>query len=70
MADDFVNSSQLGSAYASSDNNQLITSCISALSSGEFMIIRNNNGSIGTLIYSWNNSDGWSSEGAGPDPGE
>ncbi len=69
-ANDFVNSSQLGSAYASSDNNQLITSCISALSSGEFMIIRNNNGSIGTLIYSWNNSDGWSSEGAGPDPGE
>ncbi|MCK4540294.1 hypothetical protein KAU09_04030 [Candidatus Parcubacteria bacterium] len=65
-ADDFVNSGILGSAYASADNNQLITGCIGALSSGEFVVIRNNNGSAGTLVFSWDAGDGWTSEGAGP----
>ncbi len=65
-ADDFVNSSILGGSYASADNNQLITGCIDALSSGEFIVIRNNNGSAGTLAFSWEPSGGWTSEGSGP----
>ncbi len=68
-ADDFVDSTQLGLAYASSDNAQLITGCIGSLSGGEFIIVRNNNGSSGSLLYSWNPIDGWISENSGPDSG-
>ncbi|MCK5319840.1 hypothetical protein KAJ61_00440 [Candidatus Parcubacteria bacterium] len=65
-ADDFVNSEILGASYASADNNQLITGCIGALSDGEFVVIRNNNGSAGTLAFSWDATGGWTSEGSGP----
>lgn len=68
-ADDFVNFTQLGSSQSDATNNHLITSCVAPLSGSEFMIIRNNNASDGTLVYSWNPVDGWTSEGAGPDPG-
>ncbi|RLC36420.1 hypothetical protein DRH27_05250, partial [Candidatus Falkowbacteria bacterium] len=68
-ADDFVNSYQFGSAFNSAVNNQLITGCAAALSGGEFFVVRNNNGSNGTLVYSWNPSGGWTNEGVGPDPG-
>jgi len=69
-ANDFINSSQLGSSVASADNAQLITGCMASLSSGEFFIVKNNGTSAGTLAYSWNPIDGWVTENAGPDPGE
>jgi hypothetical protein len=68
-ADDFVNSLQLGNSYAAVTNNQLITACIFSLSGGEFVVARNNNGSDGSLIYSWSGVDGWTTEAAGPSPG-
>jgi hypothetical protein len=68
-ANDFVNSTQLGTAHASAVNNGLITGCLAALSGEEFFIVRNNNGANGSLIYSWNAADGWVSEGSGPNPG-
>ena len=68
-ANDFVGTSTLGAAEADATNNQLITGCIGALSGGEFMVVRNNNAANGTLVFSWNATDGWSEEGAGPNPG-
>jgi len=68
VANNFVNTSQLGSAQNSTTNNNLITACLGSLSGGEFVAIRNNNASDGTLVYSWNSGSGWTSEGAGPDP--
>jgi hypothetical protein len=67
-ANDFVNATRLGSAEADALNNHLITGCIAPLSGGEFMVVRNNNASAGTLVYSWNPVDGWVTESAGPDP--
>jgi len=68
-ANDFVDSTQLDTSYASTDNNQLLTACIAYLSDGEFVVIKNNNGTSGTRVHSWNPIDAWTSEGAGPDPG-
>ncbi|MCK5211523.1 hypothetical protein KAJ89_02365, partial [Candidatus Parcubacteria bacterium] len=68
-ADDFVGSTKLGATSTSAVNAELITGCLAALSGNEFVAVRNNNTSDGTLIFSWNSVDGWSSEGPGPDPG-
>ncbi|PLX21209.1 hypothetical protein C0584_03275 [Candidatus Parcubacteria bacterium] len=68
-ANDFINSSQLGSALTAATDNDKISSCLASLSDGEFFVIRNNNASNGTLVYSWDSS-GWTTEAVGPDPGE
>lgn len=64
-ANDFVNKTQLGTAQANATAATQITGCIGALSSGEFFIIRNNNGTANpsTQAYSWNSSAGWISQG-------
>ncbi|MCK5061386.1 DUF2341 domain-containing protein [Candidatus Parcubacteria bacterium] len=67
-ANDFISASSLGSAQSSTTNNQLLTACIAALSDDEFIVVRNNNASDGTLIFSWNGTDEWVNEGAGPNP--
>lgn len=69
-ANDFINISQLGSRNSTS-NAQLITSCIGYLSGGEFIIVRNNGGSAGTVVHNWNSTDGWDTTGeSGPNPGD
>lgn len=67
-ANDFVNTSQLGTSVNSNTNDEDLTGCIGSLSGKEFFIVRSNNVSDGTLAYSWNSTDGWTSEGAGPNP--
>jgi hypothetical protein len=68
-ANDFVNGTRLGSAYASADNNQIMSACLAPLSGGEFIAVRGNGASGGTQVYSWNPRDSWVTENAGPDPG-
>ena len=67
-ADSFDTATQLGATYVSSTNAQLITSCLGTLSGKEFMVVRNNNGADGSLVYSWNSVDGWTAEATGPSP--
>jgi hypothetical protein len=67
-ANTFATSTQLGTAYAGTVSNNLISGCMASLSGGEFFVVRNNNNANGTLVYSWNNATGWSGEVAGPNP--
>ncbi len=66
-ANNFTTSTQLGAAYASANANNLISGCLGSLSSGEFFIIRNNNGN-GTMIYDWSGVNGWVAQVDGPNP--
>ncbi|MDA3840399.1 MAG: fibronectin type III domain-containing protein [Patescibacteria group bacterium] len=68
-ADDFVNTSQLGSASAVATDADKLSACLGSLSESEFFVLRNNNSTNGTQVYSWNSS-GWTTESNGPDPGE
>jgi hypothetical protein len=65
-ANDFVSTSTLGSAQGDGTNNHLLTGCIASLSGGEFFVIRNDNTSDGAIAFSWNVTDGWTSEGTVP----
>jgi len=69
-ADDFVNVSELGSAWASATHNDLLTACLAPLSGGEFLIARNNNASNGAIAFSWDALAGWTSEGVIPGTGD
>ncbi|MFC1678464.1 hypothetical protein ACFLZ9_01860, partial [Patescibacteria group bacterium] len=72
-ADDFVDTTQLGATSTSADNVEEITGCIGALSGDEFFVVRNYHENPpdgdGTIIFSWNGTDGWVNEGAGPNIG-
>ncbi len=67
-ANDFVNTTQLGVTDASLNNPQLMAACMASLSGGEFFIVKTADPADGTEIYSWDATNGWVSEGAGPDP--
>jgi len=65
-ADDFVNYEILGTAEADATNNQIITGCLTSLSGGEFVVVRNDNTSAGARAFSWNPAGGWTDEGVIP----
>jgi len=68
VADDFVDTTQLGAAYGSATNAQIMSACMASISGGEFFVVKSDNGSDGTRIYTWDVDDGWAYDNAGPNP--
>jgi len=68
VANDFVNTTQLGAALGSATNAQIMTACMAPISGGEFFIVKSNGLADGTIIYTWDVTDGWAYDNAGPNP--
>ncbi len=68
VANDFVNTTQLGAALGSATNAQIMTACMASISGGEFFIVKSNGLADGTIIYTWDVIDGWAYDNTGPNP--
>lgn len=67
-ANNFATTTQLGATYAAATYNNLITSCIGSLSSGQFMVVKSPFANSAVQMYTWDASAGWVSQGLGPNP--
>ena len=68
VANDFVNTTQLGASLGSATNAQIMTACMAPISGGEFFIVKSNGLADGTQIYTWDITNGWAYDNAGPNP--
>lgn len=72
VADDFVDTQQIGDSYNSANDVELLGGCMASLSGKEFLVVKRHYDPVltddGTEVYSWNSVDGWTDEGFGPDP--